>query len=143
VVRAVVDTNVIISGIISKKGIPHKILKAASIKKFLLITSEEINKEILKVLRQSHIYKKYKITEQDILFINYVLNETSVMTKGVYKISSILKDKEDEKFLSCALEGNADYIISGDNDLLSIKQYHGIKIITPSGFLKRILTNDR
>ena len=45
----------------------------------------------------------------------------------------------DEKFLSCALEGNADYIVSGDDDLLSIKQYHEIKIVTPTDFLDRIL----
>ncbi len=44
----------------------------------------------------------------------------------------VCKDKDDLKFLECAVSGKADFLVSGDNDLLSIEEIEGVKIITPS-----------
>lgn len=51
---------------------------------------------------------------------------------------AISRNKEDDKFINCALDGNCNYIISGDKDLLEIKEYNGIRIITVKEFLQII-----
>ena len=59
----------------------------------------------------------------------------------VIKVSSdirICRDSEDDKFISCAVDGRCIYIVSGDNDLLSLKDYDGIEIITVAQFFERL-----
>lgn len=53
-----------------------------------------------------------------------------------YAVSKVRKDPEDNKFIACALEGEADYIVSGDDHLLGLKHYRGIQIVDAPGFLK-------
>ncbi len=57
---------------------------------------------------------------------------------ATYEVSGVSPDPDDDKFLACALEGQADYIVTGDPHLLNLKQYHGINILKPYEFLKRI-----
>jgi len=51
---------------------------------------------------------------------------------------SISRDKDDDKILQCALDGNADFIITGDNDLLVLKEYKTIKITKPKNYLELV-----
>ena len=60
------------------------------------------------------------------------------MTEDSIKVSEIKQDPEDNKFLACALEGEAAYIVSGDNHLLKLKHYKGIQIVTARSFLEII-----
>lgn len=128
--RLVVDTNIIVSGLISTGTNPSKIIDAIKKKKFFLLISDEVVSEYLRVLEYPHIRKYKKITDETIshltaLFINEgerveILNEITASP-----------DPDDDKFLSLAVEGKADYIITGDKgDLLSFKEISGIPIIT-------------
>ena len=54
-------------------------------------------------------------------------------------IENVSRDTDDNKILKCALEGNADFIITGDKDLLVLKEYKNIKIINPKGYLDNTL----
>jgi predicted nucleic acid-binding protein len=56
----------------------------------------------------------------------------------VYQTSRITKDPTDNKFLACALESKADYLISGDKHLREIKHFHGVKIIDVKAFVERV-----
>ena len=62
----------------------------------------------------------------------------SYVTFGTLETAQIIieKDPKDDKFLHAALEGNADYIVSGDHHLLELKSYEGIKILSPGNFLE-------
>lgn len=51
-------------------------------------------------------------------------------------VKNVCQDPNDDKFLSCALSGSADFIVSGDKDLCEVKQYKNIKIITPQRLLQ-------
>ncbi|MBI3795295.1 MAG: putative toxin-antitoxin system toxin component, PIN family [Nitrospinae bacterium] len=66
-IRAVLDTNLFVSGLISPKGAPRRILDLARKESFKVITSIAINHEILNVLHRSHIYAKYGLTEEIII----------------------------------------------------------------------------
>ncbi|MCI0495429.1 putative toxin-antitoxin system toxin component, PIN family [candidate division KSB1 bacterium] len=129
-IKAVVDTNIFVSGIISPKGPPRKIIVVAKDRKFDLITSAQINEEILEVLHRNHIYEKYHLTEQVIDDICALLYEGSLIIEGLYSIKFGAPDLKDDKFLATALEGNADYVVSGDPHLLNLGCYHKIEIIT-------------
>jgi putative PIN family toxin of toxin-antitoxin system len=128
--RLVVDTNIIVSGLITKGTPPAKVLDAVHTKKIILLISDEVLTEYLRVLEYTHIRKYKKITDEAIghltaLFINEA--------ERVEVLTEITKspDPDDNKFLSLAVEGQADYLITGDKaDLLSLKEISGIKIIT-------------
>ena len=135
-VRAVIDTNVFVSGIISPKGAPRKILDLARKEVFKVLTSATINHEILNVLHRNYIYTKYNLNEMIIDDITSFLYEGTIITEEKVEVLRIKKDFEDNKFLGCAIEGEADCIISGDEHLLAIKYYKGIQIIDPKTFLK-------
>ena len=61
------------------------------------------------------------------------------VTKDLYSTDKIIVDPDDNKFLACALEAKADFIVSGDNHLLEIKHYHGIQIVDAKSFIKKIM----
>lgn len=135
-IKTVVDTNILVSGIISPKGSPRKIIVAAKDKQFDLITSASINEEILEVLHRSHIYEKYHLTEEIIDDICALLYEGAIIVEERYSIKLGSPDPKDDKFLATALEGKADYIVSGDPHLLNLGRYHDIEIITARRFLE-------
>ncbi|MBI5875222.1 MAG: putative toxin-antitoxin system toxin component, PIN family [Deltaproteobacteria bacterium] len=135
-IRAVIDTNIFISGIISPKGSPRKLLELARKGTFKAVSSISINREILDVLHRNYIYSKYGLNEDIVDDIASFLYEGTVLTEDSYSISKIRKDPADNKFIECAIEGEADYIVSGDEHLLSLKHYKGIQIISAKDFLK-------
>ncbi|MDA8325872.1 MAG: putative toxin-antitoxin system toxin component, PIN family [Nitrospiraceae bacterium] len=135
-IRAVVDTNVLVSGIISPKGAPRKLLELARKEIFKVVSSASINHEILNVLHREYIYIKYRLTEDIIDDISRFLYEGTILTEDRYSISKVRKDPEDNKFISCAIEGEAGYIVSGDDHLLGLKHYKGIQIMDARGFLR-------
>lgn len=135
-IRAVIDTNILISGIISPKGAPRKTVDLAKKEVFKAVTSISINHEILSVLHRPHIYMKYNLNEEAIDGISAFLYEGTILTEDRYAVSKIKNDPEDNKFIACALEGEADYIVSGDEHLLRLKHYEGIQIVDVHGFLK-------
>mgnify|MGYP001607869422 FL=1 len=137
-IRAVIDTNILVSGIISPKGAPRKILDLARKEVFKVVTSISINHETLNVLHRACIYTKYNLTEEIIDDVSAFMYEGTVLTEDQYALSRVKKDPEDNKFIACALEGEADYIVSGDAHLLGLKHYRGIQIVDARGFLKII-----
>lgn len=132
--RVVLDTNIIISAVISPHGTPAKIIKAWQDRKFQLLISIEIFREIACVLERPRL-KKYNITDLRRKEILKVLYKYSVMTQGKLNVK-VSEDSNDDKFIVCAMEGNADYIVSGDIDLLKIKSHKNIDIITADAFIK-------
>jgi len=79
---------------------------------------------------------KFKLAEED---VNQILLDFSTFTlpiKSGKRIFAVQDDPDDNKFIECARECKANFIISGDRHLLNLKEYEGIKIIKSSGFLK-------
>lgn len=136
VIRAVIDTNVFVSGVISPKGSPRKILELAKREVFKVVTSLSINHEIFEVLHRDYIYNKYGLTEEIIDALASFLYEGTILTEDFYKIHKVKRDPEDNKLIACAVEADAGYIVSGDVHLLSLKHYKGIQIVDASSFLK-------
>lgn len=99
------------------------------------MTSIAIIAEIVRVLHYPHIKKNYRLEEDDIQSVETTLANDALVLEDMYQVRRS-RDPEDDIFLACALEGRADYIVSGDPHLLEIKYYHGVQIISPSQLLE-------
>ncbi|MBI4735911.1 MAG: putative toxin-antitoxin system toxin component, PIN family [candidate division NC10 bacterium] len=132
--RAVLDTNVIVSGLITSKGTPADLLTAWRNRRFDLVIGPAILQEIERVLRLPRITKAYRLAPQDISGLVELLTSRAVLTPGRLAIPSTARDPEDDQILACAIEGHADYIVTGDQDLLILERFQGIPIIPPAAF---------
>ena len=138
--RVVLDTNVFISGVISKRGAAAQVLQAWRARQFLLVVSQRIISEIVEVLRYPRIQQKYGIKETDIEGLISLLEIDALVVPGLHHDEvSIPEDPADEMFLDCALDAEADCIVSGDQHLLQIGEFEGIPIISVREFLDRFL----
>ena len=83
--------------------------------------------------------KKHLIDDDETVkrFFRFVFRK-SVMTSDSFQTDRIIDDPTDNKFLACALETKADYIVSGDNHLLELKHYQGIQIVDARTFIKQV-----
>ncbi|MBR2214332.1 MAG: putative toxin-antitoxin system toxin component, PIN family [Selenomonadaceae bacterium] len=131
--RVVLDTNVVISGTFFG-GLPRKILDAAMDARFSVCGNQYIVAEYKDTADEMIRRKKGHINTQ---LLQSFLNEI-YMAEPVSTVR-ICRDPDDDKFINCAIDANAIYIVSGDNDLLTIGQYAGIDIITVRDFFDRFL----
>ena len=136
--RAVLDTNVYVSGTILSRGTPFELLEAWRGQQFILVTSESIIAELERVLRYPRIRKRYAVTAQAVARLIASLRADALVTPGDYEVSGVSADPDDDQFLACALEGQADCVVTGDPHLLDLGRYHGIEILTPREFLDRL-----
>lgn len=135
-IRAVVDTNVLVSGLFGIKGSPSsQILLAIRTQKIILVTSPVIVEEIEEVINRGRIVRFTKMSKDERADFMDKLIERSDVTAGKQLVQLVGRDIKDDKFLACAVEAKADYIITGDKDLLVLKEHEGIKIVTPREFL--------
>lgn len=134
--RAVLDTNIIVSGAIMDRGDPFQILKSWEKGDFVVIVSEPILQEIDRVFHYSHIKNKKHLNERDIKTILHTLRRYGFNTPAEIQIEAIPEDPEDNKFITAAVEGEASYIVSGDRHLKKLESYRGIKIVSPSEFVQ-------
>lgn len=129
-VKVVVDTNVFISGIIFG-GKPKTILELVYTEKIQAVISATLLSELQEIL-----LKKFKFSESVVLDIEERIKD---IFKFVYPTEQIMlvKDEDDNRILEAAMEGNCDFIITGDKELLHLHQYKGIVILSSDEFLAR------
>ena len=133
--KVVIDTNQFVSALISKQGKPAQLVNLWRNQHFILVTSPEIIAEIKKVLEYPHIAKKYKLKKADIQSLLVLIEHEAVIVPSLPVINVIKDDPDDNKFLACALASQAEYIVTGDQHLLTLCKYGSISIVTVKDFL--------
>ena len=132
-----IDTNLFVSGLFAEQGPISQLQNLWLDKKIDLAVSEEILLEAKKTLQKPYLHEMlflYEGEEDEV--IELIREKAHIVTQDRYKTDRIKDDPTDNKFLACALETKADYIVSGDNHLLSLKHYHGIQIVDAKTFVK-------
>lgn len=136
--KVVLDTNILISGILSDKGAPALVLDAWRNGGYELLVSPAILHELRRVLSYAHIRQLNRISEPEIdQFIQSLEEYATVVDGSVDVTGAVPDDPDDEMFLACAIEGGALIIISGDRHLLDLKEYAHISIISARQFWDR------
>ena len=131
--RAVFDTNVFISGIFWN-GISAEVLGLWRSGKVSLVTSNEIISELSRILDNF----KIRLSEPEKSRWIKMLVKNSLVVLPLFKVNVVLDDPTDNKFVEAAIAGKAEVIVTQDRHLLKIKEYSGIKIMTPQNFVREI-----
>ncbi|MBI5025348.1 MAG: putative toxin-antitoxin system toxin component, PIN family [Nitrospirae bacterium] len=131
-IKVVYDTNIFISGLLWK-GLPYKCLLLAKAKAVELFLCEKIIFEL-----SSKLKNRFDFTDIE---VEKTIKEIKSFSKNI-KIEGNLRvvkeDSDDDKFIECACNANADCIVSGDRHLLNLKSYNGIEILNARDFLIKI-----
>ena len=131
--RAVLDTNVVISAIFFG-GMPLKIVRAAFAKKVELVASRAVLREYREVAERLHV---------QFPSVNYrrplsILDSKLIIVRPVALGETVCRDPDDDAIIACALGGKAKVICSGDDDLLALNGFRGLEIMQPSDFCQRM-----
>lgn len=137
--KVVLDTNVLISGVIAAQGPSARILEAVQRGELHLITSAALLQEFSEVIVRPHIRDKYpQVAEHAEALLDFLRVNASIVA-GVPGEPVVTADPDDDMVLACALEGDANYIVSGDPHLFSLAQHNGIPILRPRQFVTTVL----
>lgn len=138
-IRAVVDTNVIVSAFFWG-GLPRQLLNAARSKQFRMITSEELIEELKDVISRPKFAERLAQigeTVETLLENDYRALVEVVEPAKIEPV--ILDDPDDDALIACAIGGSANYILSGDHHLLDLETHQNIKVTTIKQFLEEVL----
>ncbi|MEK6943429.1 MAG: putative toxin-antitoxin system toxin component, PIN family [Nanoarchaeota archaeon] len=130
--RVVLDTNIFVSGI-HWSGASSKVIEGLLKGKFESVTSDEILLEFLETMRSF----KIPMSDDSIAWWENLIISKSEIVLPKEKLNVVKNDPDDDKFIEAAVEGDCDCIVSKDKKhLLKLKEFRGIKIISPEEFLK-------
>ena len=130
-IRVVLDTNIIVSSVFWK-GNPHEVVRRGILGEYQLVASAEILDEVANKLRT-----KFKFPEESIQELVDILLTHSLIVEPTSKFD-VVRDKSDNKVIECAFDGKADFIVTGDPDLLDLKEFKSTKIIAAKEFLEKV-----
>jgi putative PIN family toxin of toxin-antitoxin system len=133
--RAVLDTNVLISGVIST-GVPHEVLVAGFTGDYQLVVSVATLTEFRETLLKSP--DKFHMSEADIQTEVETIRYFAEFVDPEEDITAVEDDPDDDKFLEAAVAGNVDYLVSGDSHLLDLGSVRGFDIVDPRTFYESL-----
>ena len=133
--RVVLDTNVIVSRFLSTKGAPARILDRWEARAFKLVLSEPILAEYHRILGYKSLRIRHHLSAERIETAIAKIRRSGTIVDPTERVRAVRDDPKDDIFLECAVAGEADYIVSGDAHLLSLREYDGIQILSPAMFL--------
>lgn len=131
--KIVIDTNVVISGTFFK-GYPRKVIESIDDNKFEVYATTEIVSEYKEIISEM-INRKQGNLDHNIL--DYFISKLNFVDKK--SNVKVCRDPDDDKFINCALDSKALFIVSGDKDLLTLEKYEDIEIITAAKFCEKYL----
>lgn len=134
--KIVIDTNVLISGLITS-GSPARVLDLWLSDKVVVCISSPIIEEYVAVLLRPKFKRVGTAQERYEIVSGLVELDNTKVVNPEFRLKVITEDPDDNMFLECALEAQAEVIVSGDEHLLSQVEYEGIKILRPSELLQK------
>ena len=127
--KAVFDTNVLVAAFLTE-GLCSDLVLRARKQAFDLVLCDDIIREFEGILK-----KKFKLSSTDLYEITSIISEAaSEVLNHLSPIHRICRDPNDDMIVACAIDADADYIVTGDEDLLILKRYKGIIILNPRNF---------
>ena len=138
-IRAVLDANVFVSGILTD-GTPRNILRAWRSGRFHMVASRATLDEIGRVLRYPKIARRHHWSETEIQAFMESLEALAILTPGQLRLEVVVADPGDNRYLECAIEGEADCLVTGDRHLLELAAYGEVEILSPREFVELLAT---
>lgn len=134
--RAVLDANVLVSALIRPQGPPGQIvIRLLEDRAFALVTSRAILAEVRRALAYPRVRKHLVASDEELDLWVASLGLIAEPVEGRLRIRAVAEDPEDDKYIVAAVEGLAQFIVTGDAHLLALEAYEGVRIVTPRVFL--------
>ena len=133
--RALVDTNQFVSSVLSVRGPQRRLIDAWRARAFLLVLGPSQIEEIDDVLRRPRLTRRYPIDPADREALAHLLR-TDALTLPSAPREGVCRDADDDALLACAAAAAVPYLVTGDEDLLSVGAHRGVRIVTAREFLQ-------
>lgn len=133
--KVVLDTNVVVSAFLSSAGVPARILEYLKNDAYQLLISEPIIDEYRRALTYKRVRDRHGLSDEEIDRAINDLDSASIRITPVTKINVVESDPDDDKFFECAIDGGADFVVSGDSAVQSVRELQGIQVLSPALFL--------
>jgi putative PIN family toxin of toxin-antitoxin system len=140
-IAIVIDTNVFISAFL-KGGKPLEVLESVQNGLTQAVMTIELEAELREVVQRPKFKRYFEARALNAIQLVSDLIEVSRQVAPVKITNNPVRDAKDLKFLECAVAGEADYLITGDDDLLVLEKYEGIRIVTPAQFLSVLFSSE-
>jgi putative PIN family toxin of toxin-antitoxin system len=141
--RAVVDTNLFVSGLITPAGLPARLIDALLDRAFTVVTSTELTLEVIDVLGRPSLVRRYQF---DVTIMQALIERlaTAEHVDPLPGLPLTVRDPDDEMLLACALAAGVPYLVTGDQDLLVLDGAAALgclRIVTVRVFLELLEEN--
>lgn len=132
-IRAVLDTNLLVSYLLTNGDTISRLMMHWEEGHFVFLQSPQMRDELIDVLNRPRLRQYLKADSQ--ILIDLIEADTEFV-RGNLALPGACRDPKDDKFIACAIEGNADYIVTGDKDLLDLGFYQHVQIVRAWDFLR-------
>jgi putative PIN family toxin of toxin-antitoxin system len=132
---AVLDSNVFVSAVCLPDSLPAELISRWLDGEYHLVVSSEILAELSDVPRRPKILKRYTVTDEDIERFLSLLSRRATTVHIDDQPAIVPGDPNDDHIVACAVAGSADVIVSGDNHLISVGEFQGVRVMKPAEFL--------
>ena len=132
VLRLVLDTNVLLSALLSPNATSRLVLRQAILRHVVLMSLAQWT-EVQSILRRSK-FRRYFTDEERRAFLDEL--DINAGWVAITRFFTVCRDPNDNMILELAVSGQADFIVTGDTDLLALDPFEGIRIVTPRAFLE-------
>jgi putative PIN family toxin of toxin-antitoxin system len=134
VLKALPDTNQLVSSLLSARGLQRQLVDAWRSRAFVLMLVPGQVEEVAEVLSRPKIARKYRVAPSDRdAFLHLLRAEAALLPHE--PAPRVCRDPVDDYLLGCAAAGGADYLVTGDDDLLALRQYRDVAIVDARTFL--------
>ena len=133
---AVLDTNVLVSafvGVTNSHSVPGQLLRAWLLGVFHLVVSAHILDEVTRTLAKPYFRRRLTLTQ--IVAAHSLLTRRAVLAQITVRVQRVAAHPEDDLILATALSANADFLVTGDEQLQRLGSYQGVQIVGPRAFL--------
>jgi putative PIN family toxin of toxin-antitoxin system len=133
--RVVLDSTILVSAFLTPGGAADAVLQAAMDERCTCILADSIGEETTRRLLDPRLQRRYAYSASDVSAYAALLRSAFMHVTDLPSLTGIVRDPNDDMILACAVAAAAAYVVTRDQDLLSLTSYEGITMITPEAFL--------
>jgi uncharacterized protein len=133
--RVVLDSSVLVSGFLTEGGTTATLLSRYRQEAFVLCSSPWIVEETERALLRPRNIERYRYRPEDVRQFLEGLARSAQFFRDATQVAAVVRDPSDDQVIACAVAARADYLVTGDDDMLVLAEYQGIRIVTPRQFL--------
>jgi len=131
--KVVLDVNILVSAALNDRGLPARVADMAFDGKYEFVVSDHILKKLAEVFERPYLLEHLSTEGRERIL--YALNKDVEPITPDASVRDVAPDLEDDLVLGTAVAPNADFLVTGDKDLLALEEYRGVRMVSAEAFL--------